>query len=133
MTTIILAAVRKLEKRLTKARHGSRELDADFYEALGHRVKRQYYWKCFDGTSRRWCALPNPSTDIKDAIREVRARVPGWHWYVADGDTNSNMPVASVWQPERVLKTATISRSVGGDEALALLLALTRALIGQST
>lgn len=58
--------------RLRRAKHGSRDLDADVFEALGWRVKRAperdggIAWRYFENS--RWCVLPNVTTRVDDAL-----------------------------------------------------------------
>lgn len=61
--------------RLRRAKHGSRDLDADVFEALGlgWRVKRAperdggIAWRYFENS--RWHVLPNVTTRVDDALR----------------------------------------------------------------
>jgi len=57
--------------KLKQANAGSRDLDADFFEALGHRVVRaaatRHSWRYLDG--RYWYALPMVTVDLDDITR----------------------------------------------------------------
>lgn len=63
-----------LRQRLCNSVHGSRDLDADMFEAFGYEVTRApvklngICWR-YKPRFSRWLALPRVSTSIDDAIR----------------------------------------------------------------
>lgn len=80
----------ELIDKFEKARVGSRDLDADFYEALGFRVKREFYWKWFSEETRRWCSLCHPTTSIDDAV----SKIPPDHLRTVDAAKGGPVEVA---------------------------------------
>lgn len=77
-----------LIKALEGAEGGSRELDADIYEALGFEVKRRAEWLGGRRFTRayaflrdsRWEAMGHLTTSVDDAMRLIRR--PGDWWRI---------------------------------------------------
>jgi hypothetical protein len=82
--------------KLKQANAGSRDLDADFFEALGYRVVRstatRHSWRYLAG--RYWYALPSVTTDLTAIAR--RATGAGLLWSVSQlrqgGDAIADWP-----------------------------------------
>lgn len=71
---------------------GSRDLDADIYEAVGFRVKRTPEHRVIGKVGRtwaylaagRWVAMGNVTTDLTDTVRLCRSLLPKAHWTVSN-------------------------------------------------
>lgn len=85
-----MSGIEALIADLERAGRGSRDLDADVYEALGHLVKRTAtindygrrgqswrYWPISPDGSPRWLAMRNLTTSMDDAISLVPESL-GW-------------------------------------------------------
>lgn len=61
----------KLIRKIQNSRIGSRDLDADFYEAMGFEVQRASRWKWFNRETRRWTSMSRPTQSIDDAVSKI--------------------------------------------------------------
>lgn len=75
---LALVPLRVLARRLADEDISwNRAADADIAQAMGWRVKREFYWKIFDAGTRRWVTLPHYTLDIPAAAQLVPA---GFWW-----------------------------------------------------
>lgn len=101
---------------LKAARFGSRDLDADFFEALGYPVIRYnpgrgHSWRKQNPETNRWEALSNVTTSLDAIVRQVP---PGWYWNAARRDTPLGVLTGEGYVRNKFL--VSVPGSVGFDE-----------------
>lgn len=142
--------ISSLIKRLEEAESGSRELDADIYEAIGYEVKRHSKRVSGAYTTRttkafcyldggRWLAMDHLSTSLDAAVALAGRLLPGWRIENLCEWDHAVLRERGPWMCDLVErgKDCTSGKSAkcahAPTPALALCLATLRALLAQET
>ncbi|RRY08833.1 hypothetical protein [Brucella anthropi] len=129
-------------KKLDEARFGSRDLDADVYEALGYEVKREavsvpgFYrkstraWAYKNGS--RWYSMQRLTDSIEDALSIFKRELPGYSRLMWDHPEECHVETFKLGPLER-MQDGRMTRNrfdlVSVEQAPSLAIALCIALL----